>query len=229
MVTLSTGRPVNLWKAIHEIQSEISFVHKDAVNPHFKSRYATLGAVLDVVRPSALNHGVIIMQTPGLVVDGCIHINNLVVHAETGESIDFSMTLPLARGDPQSAGAAISYGCRYSLMSFFALSALEDDDAEEASRPDTRPQASSPRAAGSGGGSADRTGTPPTKLSDRLSDAPSLAMFGKLKDQMLKFKTKTELADWAKGDVNPVINSLQEADFQTFRALYSERLKELPA
>ena len=62
-----------------------------------------------------------------------------------------------------------------------------------------------------------------------LHVAPSLAMFGKLKDHMLKFKTKTELADWAKGDVNPVINSLQEADFQTFRALYSERLKELPA
>lgn len=218
-----SDKPINLWKAILAVQSEVNVVHKDAVNPHYRSRYATLGAVLEAVRPVALKHGLVIMQSPGLVENGCIKLHTSIIHAATGESVDSNMSLPLAKGDPQGAGSAISYGCRYSLMSLFALSALEDDDAESQSHSDSPPRPS-PRSAGDSRGSGTRASAPPVP---KLDDAKSFTLYSDLIADIARIQTKDEMKEWADLHRNDVL-TLQDSDFNTFKDKYAEKLRSFP-
>ena len=52
------------YKALAKAQSEIGVVFKDAVNPHFRSRYASLSAVLASVLPALNSNGFSVTQTP---------------------------------------------------------------------------------------------------------------------------------------------------------------------
>lgn len=113
--------------ALLEVQKKIGPLKKDAKNPFFNSKYATLEQVLDCLKGPLFNAGLSVTQST--------HEDNLltVVAHISGESRSY--TYPLAckdQNDPQKMGAAVSYARRYSLQGIFFMAA-EDDDGNLAS------------------------------------------------------------------------------------------------
>jgi hypothetical protein len=120
-----------LMKAMHSFQGAVDGVKRDSTNPHFRNRYASLENVMDTARPHLQAFGLVLMQAPGRVVDGCIEVSTRISHAESGEWLQATMHVPLAKRDPQAAGSALTYGQRYSAMAALGLPPT-DDDAEDA-------------------------------------------------------------------------------------------------
>lgn len=118
--------------ALLAAQKEMPNVAKDSKNPFFKNSYASLTAVLNAVRPILNAHGITIIQSPIEGKDGlgCLALETILLH-ESGESISSISVVPLAKGDPQAYGSALTYARRYSLASMTGL-ATDDDDANHA-------------------------------------------------------------------------------------------------
>lgn len=119
---------VPLLQALAKVQGAITGVKRDAINPHFKNRYATLENVIDTLRPALQDAGLVFVQLPGDITEqGCIQIRTIIYHVETGEQISTNIEVPLTKRDAQGAGSAITYGCRYSLMAMFGVPPTDDD------------------------------------------------------------------------------------------------------
>ena len=117
----------NVWK-------DIPSVSKDATNPHFKSKYVTLPAIVDALRPILAEHGVYFVQRPVECESG-IGLQTLVVHAESGDTYDAgTIYVPVDRQNAQGVGSAMTYARRYALCAVFGIVADEDDDGNAASR-----------------------------------------------------------------------------------------------
>ena len=112
-------------------QEEIRFAIKDSTNPHFKSRYADLGSVIDAVKKSLNDNGIAFLQTPTESQNGTLALSTRLIH-NSGEWIEDTATCPLQKNDPQGYGSALTYLRRYSLSSICGL--YQDDDDGESTR-----------------------------------------------------------------------------------------------
>lgn len=115
-------------------QAEFEDVVRDKVNPHLRSKYATLDGVIDAVRPALNRHGLALLQPPRHEGNDVI-VDTIIVHAETGDKLMCSLraaTLPL---DMQKLGANLTYIRRYSLLGLMGLFPGEDDDGNGAAAP----------------------------------------------------------------------------------------------
>lgn len=127
--------------ALVAASGELSPVGKDATNPAFRNRYATLDAIMEQVRPVLARHGLAVMhsvthpETDGGRVVG-LSIETRLLH-RSGEWMANMVTLPVEKPTAQGAGSAISYGRRYGLSALLGLTA-EDDDGQSASAPAKR-------------------------------------------------------------------------------------------
>lgn len=134
----------HLAEALSKAQAEMPTITKDATNPHFKSRFASLDATIATVRPILAKHGLSIVQgasTPdrneaGVVV--AFTVETMLLHV-SGEWIVGGAIMPLAKQDAQGAGGAMTYGRRYGLAALLCLATDEDDDGNSASRPAKAP------------------------------------------------------------------------------------------
>jgi hypothetical protein len=122
--------------AIVAAAAELGPVAKDAVNPAFRNKYATLDAIMEQVRPVLARHGLAVLQ--GVhhpeTVDGtlrCISVETRLLHL-SGEWIASSVALPVEKVTSQGIGSATSYGRRYGLSAILGLTA-DDDDGNAAS------------------------------------------------------------------------------------------------
>jgi hypothetical protein len=104
-------------------------ISKNATNPHFRSKYADLAGILDVVEPTLAEQGLLLLQP----VEGG-HVHTIIVDTETGESVVSAMAIPDSITDPQKLGSCITYFRRYTLTSLLGLK-VEDDDGNGASKP----------------------------------------------------------------------------------------------
>lgn len=116
-------------KALVGFQADMENVTKDAVNPFFKSKYATLENILTAAKPHLAKHGLAVVQLP----DGD-QLRTIIVH-ESGQSIEASATLHIKDQTPQAQGSAITYMRRYALSAALGIATEEDDDGNEASKP----------------------------------------------------------------------------------------------
>lgn len=107
-------------------QKNINAVKKDATNPHFKNKYATLTNILSEVKPVLSDLGLIILQP---IVEN--KVKTLIIDSESKEQIECSLDLPSGL-NPQQIGSAITYYRRYLIASVLSLE-IEDDDANDAS------------------------------------------------------------------------------------------------
>jgi hypothetical protein len=119
--------------ALCKAQSEFKAVTKDANNPFYKSKYATLDNVIATVKPILAKNGLSITQGN----DEAIHEQEVLVITylmhTSGEFIRSELTLPTVKNDPQGFGSAISYARRYAYASILGLATEEDDDGNLAS------------------------------------------------------------------------------------------------
>lgn len=100
-------------------------------------RYATLKAILEVVRPVLLHHGVRIRQGAertfgadegGGVKGRLVPVYTDLIHVPTGEFDRTQIEIPLTKLDPQAMGSAVTYGRRYTLLAALGLATDEADD-----------------------------------------------------------------------------------------------------
>lgn len=117
----------NLMKAKREMGSAVK---KDSANPFHKSKYASLGAHLELSESILDRHGLIMVQTVNGSQDKAMLVSTLC-HPESGQWIKSYLPLPNPKNDSQGLGASITYMRRYSINTMLGLSA-EDDDAESA-------------------------------------------------------------------------------------------------
>lgn len=94
----------------------------------FSYTYASLPAILNLVRPILAKHGFAIVQSVG-AKDGKVGVQTRIIPA--GVTSEW-LWLP-AGNTPQMAGSAITYARRYSLCALLGIAADEDDDAVKAS------------------------------------------------------------------------------------------------
>ena len=144
-----------LAEALAKAQAELSPVPFDSNNPFYKSRYASLSAVIAEVRKVLPKHGLSIVQTPtshmefGVFYAG---VETMLIH-DSGQWIKGSVAVPVVAtelievftrrfnkdGDAyyaspnilQEAGKIITYLRRYGIVSILMLSAEEDLDGNE--------------------------------------------------------------------------------------------------
>lgn len=125
---MKTSEQINeIATALAKAQGEIQNPAKDKDNPFFKSKYADLAEVLNVIRPAFSQHGLALIQTPFTAENGNIGVTTMIVHA-SGQWMSGSIDIP-AQGKnlAQESGSCISYLRRYSASAFAGV-AQEDLD-----------------------------------------------------------------------------------------------------
>lgn len=105
-----------------------SVVKRDADNPHFRSKYASLASLLELIEKPLHENGLFVMQK----VEG-MDLATYLYDADTGESMSSLYPISCAApNDPQKFGSSVTYARRYGLRTFFCL-ADDDDDGNAAS------------------------------------------------------------------------------------------------
>jgi len=123
-----------LHKALVEAQAEVKNPEMDAVNPHFRNRYASLKSCRDAIIPVFNKHGLVIMQMPGLTEQG-VTLKTELLHI-SGEIKDCgTLVIPVDKSNAIAIGSALTYARRYSIQTVAGVVGDPDDDGEEASKP----------------------------------------------------------------------------------------------
>jgi ERF superfamily len=112
--------------ALISAKAKFKPIHKNKVNPHFKSKYATLDEILEAIAPALLANNLLLIQ-PTIVKDNLTVLKTILIHAESGEQLESELTIP-AITDPQKLGAAMTYYRRFSICSLLAIAPDDDDD-----------------------------------------------------------------------------------------------------
>jgi len=115
--------------ALINFKLAVGKLKKTATNPFFKSKYANISEVLEVIQQPLINAGLSFMQFP----KGENELETLVMH-KSGEWISESYFMKPVKEDPQAFGSVITYQRRYALCAIFGLGD-EDDDANTVSEP----------------------------------------------------------------------------------------------
>jgi hypothetical protein len=103
----------------------------DKVNPHFKSKFASLAAVRDAVVPVLARFGISLTQT--YQVNGDAQYIVTTLH-KSGDQVVSLVPLPPYQNSQQWASAT-TYIRRISMMAIAGVCGDEDDDAEQTVRP----------------------------------------------------------------------------------------------
>lgn len=102
-------------------------VSKDAKNPFYKNKYASLSNILDAVTKPLNDNGLSVVQMP--CNEG---LTTMLIHT-SGEWISSTSSTPVKdTTDPQKLGSAITYARRYALGAILSLNIDEDDDGQKA-------------------------------------------------------------------------------------------------
>ena len=112
----------NIYQKLSDAKSEFSPLLKDSKNPFFKSKYASLNALMDVIEQPFSSNGLLLLQP---IIEGMVITK--IIDIDSPENVLTSeMKLP-ENLDSQKLGAAITYFRRYTLQSLLGLNALDDD------------------------------------------------------------------------------------------------------
>lgn len=122
----------NITKKLLQAQKNFPLIKKEDSNPFFKSKYAGLPSVLEVVLPILHKNGLLLSQHP-ITTGERIGVKTIIIDEESGEVLESEFTMNLVKNDPQGAGSAITYARRYALVSILGLNVDEDDDGNVAS------------------------------------------------------------------------------------------------
>jgi len=117
--------------ALAAAQSEMGKALKDSTNPHFRSKYADLGNVMDACLPALNKNGIAVFQPVGRDDLG-VYVNTVLLHT-SGEKLECRVPLIIGKNDMQGFGSAQTYARRYGLMAMAGI-APEDDDGNAAAK-----------------------------------------------------------------------------------------------
>lgn len=202
-VTEKTVQHKSIAQALAAAQMDMGKALKSATNPHFKSKYADLGAVVEACLPALNKHGIAVIQpmtdgeTGRCVVTTFIH--------ESGETLSCPIPLIVAKNDMQGLGSAMTYARRYGLMALAGI-APEDDD----------------------GNAAVAAAPPPPKPTLKPEPFDAKAMFARLKDAISKRDDKESLdALWMHKATGDAVVKMPDHMQAELAKIYSDRMEDL--
>ena len=118
-------------KALLEFHKKVGKIIKSDNNPFFKSKYASLATILDVITEPLTDCGLIILQFP----TGLYQLTTRLQHV-SGEYMESTYEMQPVKHSPQDAGSVITYQRRYAIGAILNLNIDEDDDGNKASQGD---------------------------------------------------------------------------------------------
>jgi len=121
----------NIAKALCDFQRDVETIKKTETNPFFKSKYASLADILNVIRQPLADNGLSFTQFPY----GEYGLLTILMHV-SGEYLAEGYKMEPSKHDPQGAGSVITYQRRYALGAILGLNIDVDDDANSASEPE---------------------------------------------------------------------------------------------
>lgn len=179
-------------KALVAAQQEMTKATKGSENPHFRSKYADLGNVMDACLPALNKNGIAVIQIQKHV-EGEDYVVTQFLH-ESGQFLETAVRLLIGKADMQGMGSAITYARRYGLMELAGIAPEDDDGNAAANTPADRkqkPAAKEQKPA--------ETGPPKEAEEYRLPDSFVGAGWAKTMGEQSK-KNLTALIEW--GDEN---------------------------
>lgn len=171
------------------------------------AKYATLKAILTVVRPILTEHGIRLRQgcersfpmDDGGAKGRLVLVYTDLVHEITGEYERTVVEIPITRLDPRAMGSALTYGRRYTLLAALGLASDEADDDGKAAMP--------------------------RDLSAPAVQSNDLVV---LKTEVDKHKDLESLTKWATDKKNLArINQLDDGEAERLREHYSNKREKL--
>jgi len=123
--------------ALGKAQAKMNGVKRDATNPYFQSRYATLDACWNACKEHLVSNGIAVAQVPSIIGDMQV-LTTRLLHS-SGEWMEGDYILKPSKDDPQGMGSALTYARRYALCAMVGLCPEDDDDGNAASKNDPPP------------------------------------------------------------------------------------------
>ena len=153
--------------ALAKAQGIIANPAFDAINPHFKNRYATLGAHIDAVRGAFPANGLSVVQAIETPERDRVSLTTRILHS-SGQWIESTVSASTG-AKVQEIGSTVTYLRRYALAAIVGIVGEEDDDGESdrstrERAPAARPAAApAPRPSGGAASLTARLATPPAR------------------------------------------------------------------
>lgn len=119
--------------ALVSFHRAVGKIPKDANNPFFKSKYASLSGILETINDPLSQNGLTLVQFP----EGENGLTTRLMHI-SGEWMEATYFMKPSKDDPQGRGSAITYQRRYAIGAILSLNIDEDDDANAASHTNGR-------------------------------------------------------------------------------------------
>jgi hypothetical protein len=116
-------------KAMIEFHSKVTKIAKTDNNPFFKSKYASLASILDVIAKPLNESKLVILQFP----TEQYKLTTRLLH-ESGEWFEDTYEMQPTKHTPQDAGSVITYQRRYAIGAILNLNIDEDDDGNKSSK-----------------------------------------------------------------------------------------------
>ncbi len=183
--------------ALAKAQGAMKNAAMNRINPHFKSKYADLSAVLDAIRSPLSVNGLSIVQTIE-VKETSMLLRTILMHS-SGQFITTEYPLPLV-GRPHEMGSALTYARRYSIAAIACNSSDEDDDGNVAQDASNKKQT--------------------------LAKKDAKEIYRKLQDEVRESKSRFALETWGKENVERIA-VLPEDWQDTLRLQYQEMMLDL--
>ena len=125
--------------AIAAAQLEMCNATKNAKNPHFKTEFADLPAVRDVVQPAFNRHGIAVLTIPS-GDPGFMNCRTILMwQDQTLEVGNKTYDIGTGRNEPQQGGTVLTY-CRRQTLAAVGGIAQQDDDAQSFQAPKPKPK-----------------------------------------------------------------------------------------
>lgn len=121
----------NIYSALCAAQQEFGQVTKGSSNPAFKSKYASLSDVANVIIPTLSRHGTAVIHY--MVGENLGAMRTEFVHAASETKISCDVPLLVDKSNMQGMKSATTYAKRIGLESLSGI-APEDDDGNAASQ-----------------------------------------------------------------------------------------------
>lgn len=132
---------LNIGPALLSSQISMPHTHADKTGQIGNRRYtySDLTQLIPLVLPILNQNGLVVIQSPSYGGDGrTLNLTTMIIHAQSGEWIRDTASMPLADYDPQGFGSAVTYLRRYALEAIFELVDEDDDGAKATPRTQTK-------------------------------------------------------------------------------------------
>lgn len=125
-------QPETLLEALFLVQTDAPIVSKNAVNPHFKSKYADLPGIWSVIKDIICANKLLVNHTLEENEEGVPFIKTKITFIPTGEAIQSLTRINLKANTAQEYGSYITYMRRYAISSMLGIITDDDDDGNAA-------------------------------------------------------------------------------------------------